>query len=390
MTTKEALTTIGFFKNLILKLMNGNGDRSAINQSVVQVKKIIRMVGTYKTITIAPPPIVGGVVMRDVDPFDILFSAPYGMSFDIYNLVLDIVDETIGVLKANPYCVEEFEDKIQVKKQGNVFAKNHANMMQSPKVFISHKTEDANYAKEIITMLVTLGVKHNDIFCSSVPGHGIPFGKSIIDSLRAQFDCYKLFVIFIHSPRYYNSAISLNEMGAAWILRSRHCSFLTKDCSYDMLTGVINSDEIAFKAGQKSTEHLLHDFRKDIVEFFSLEPISDAVWDSTKKDFIDRVKAFSYDDIRLDTENLSNQFGMSVSANDIDSPESLIIGYLKNIGRDVKMSEISANTGLPMGVTLRTLHELVNSKVVISLGNPKYGKYRLGWNYESMLKMVKS
>lgn len=376
MTTKEALSTIEIFKKLILKQMNGNGDRTAINQSIALVKKIIRMAGTYKTITIAPPSLVGGVVMRNVDPFDILFSAPYGMSFDIYNLVLDIVDETIGVLKANPYCVEEFEDNIQVK-QGYVSDQNYASMMQCPKVFISHKTEDANYAKEIISMLVTLGVKHNDIFCSSVPGYGIPLGKNIMDSLRDQFDCYKLFVIFIHSPRYYNSAISLNEMGAAWILRSRHCSFLTKDCSYDMLTGVINSDEIAFKAGQESTEYLLHDFRKDIVEFFSLEPISDAVWDSTKMNFIDRVKAFSYGDIHSDREILSNKLGMSVSTSDVNSPKSLIVGYMKQIERDVKMSEISANTGLSMGLTLRTLRKLIDCKVVIPLGDAKYGKYRL-------------
>lgn len=109
MTTKAALITLGIFKNLIVKLMNGNGDRTAINQNVVQVKKIIRIAGTYKTISITPPPLVGGVVMSDIDPFDILFSAPYGMTLEIYNLVIDIIDETIGVLKANPNCVEEFE-----------------------------------------------------------------------------------------------------------------------------------------------------------------------------------------------------------------------------------------------------------------------------------------
>lgn len=38
------------------------------------------------------------------------------------------------------------------------------------------------------------------------------------------------------------------------------------------------------------------------------------------------------------------------------------------------MSEISANTGLSMGVTLRTLRKLVDCKVVIPLGD---GKYRL-------------
>lgn len=225
MTTKAALITLGIFKNLIVKLMNGNGDRTAINQNVVQVKKIIRIAGTYKTISITPPPLVGGVVMSDIDPFDILFSAPYGMTLEIYNLVIDIIDETIGVLKANPNCVEEFEEKIQ-KKQARSYAKNNeSTTIQTPKVFISHNTEDVDFAKEIIAMLVALGVKHDDIFCSSVPGYGIPFGKNIINSLRSQFDSFKLFVIFIHSPRYYNSVISLNEMGAAWILRAKHCSY---------------------------------------------------------------------------------------------------------------------------------------------------------------------
>lgn len=377
MTTKAALITLGIFKNLIVKLMNGNGDRTAINQNVVQVKKIIRIAGTYKTISITPPPLVGGVVMSDIDPFDILFSAPYGMTLEIYNLVIDIIDETIGVLKANPNCVEEFEEKIQ-KKQARSYAKNNeSTTIQTPKVFISHNTEDVDFAKEIIAMLVALGVKHDDIFCSSVPGYGIPFGKNIINSLRSQFDSFKLFVIFIHSPRYYNSVISLNEMGAAWILRAKHCSFLTKDCSFDMLTGVINKNEIAFKAGQENTEYLLHDFRKDIVDFFTLEPISDAVWDCTKKSFIERVTSFSYGENRSDNEFTAKHLKQHKAINNVESPESLILGYMKGVGKAVRMSEISAYTGLPINVTLRKLRELVNSHIIIPVGDAKYGKYKL-------------
>ena len=190
----------------------------------------------------------------------------------------------LNLLPLIPCNIEETENK----KEKNTTEK------KTPKIFISHKTEDSDYAKAIIDMLIKLGINHTDIFCSSVQGYGIPFVYILIDTLYDQFDDYRLFVIFIHSPRYYKSAISLNEMGAAWILRSEHRSFLTSDCPFSLLTGVINSNEIAFKAGDESTEHLLYNFRDDIKDFFSLKELPDAIWETTKKDFIDKVKSINY------------------------------------------------------------------------------------------------
>ena len=66
--------------------------------------------------------------------------------------------------------------------------------VKPPKVFISHKTEDSAYAEAL---------------------------KNLIN------------FIIMHSPRYYKSAVCLNE-----------CSFLTKDCRIDQLTGVIGKEEI--------------------------------------------------------------------------------------------------------------------------------------------------
>lgn len=245
--------------------------------------------------------------------------------------------------------------------------------IKTPKIFISHKTEDADYAQAIISMLVALGVKHEDIFCSSIPGYGIPFGKNITDMLHNQFDGYNLFVIFIHSPRYYKSAISLNEMGAAWILRSEHRSFLTNDCPFSMLTGVINGNEIAFKAGQENTEHLLYDFREDIQNFFSLNKIPDAVWESTKKEFVEKVKSFQYGNLNQKDSSFQNAMPNLTFANN----ESLIIGYLKQVGKEVKMSDISSNTGLTMASTLKLMRQLINKGIVEPTGPSKYAKYKL-------------
>lgn len=245
--------------------------------------------------------------------------------------------------------------------------------MKEPKIFISHKTEDSNYAKAIIAMLVALGVNHKDIFCSSVDGYGIPFGKNIFDTLHNQFDDYKLFVIFIHSPRYYKSAISLNEMGAAWILRSEHRSFLTSDCEFSMLTGVIHRDEIAFKAGQKDTEHLLYDFRHDIRTFFSLDGINDAIWETTKKEFIEKVQSFSYQN----SDNKECEPSLKEEHSVPNDAASFIIDYMKQVGRDVKISEISSYIGLSISSTSRIIRQLIHSGVIVPVGSSKYGKYRL-------------
>lgn len=245
---------------------------------------------------------------------------------------------------------------------------------QTPKIFISHNTKDTDYASAIVSMLITLGVKHADIFCSSVKGYGIPFGNKIIDTLHTQFDDYKLFVIFIHSPRYYESVVSLNEMGAAWILRNEHRSFLTNDCDFSMLTGVINSDEIAFKAGQKNTEHLLHDFRHDIKDFFSLDDIPDAVWETTKNEFVEKVKSLQYE--AKDEEPVKVSMQKNVP-NDADGNESIVMEYMKNAGKDVRMNEISANTGFSMNLTHRTVRNLMQEKKIQRVGHVKYGKFRL-------------
>lgn len=183
----------------------------------------------------------------------------------------------------------EFEKELGIEENKDIPIptnnNNSKDNMRKPKIFISHKTEDIKYAKALVDMMVKIGVQYDDIFCSSLPGCGVIFGKGILSAIREQYDEYELLVLFIHSPRYYSSPVSLNEMGAAWILKSEHRSFLTSDCSFDMLNGVITPDEAAFRAGQENTYHLLHDFRHMLEQFFHLRPVNDAVWEGVKREF---------------------------------------------------------------------------------------------------------
>lgn len=150
MTTKEAIQAVFKFKTLMINLINGHGDRTAINQNISIVKRILYITGTHKAVTIAPPPMVGGLMMKNVDPLDIIFNVPYGMEMDLYNSIIDMMDETIGVLKANPEIIEHYEEKIKEKKHQN----NRTDSLQvdKTKVFVVHGRD--NELKESVARFI--------------------------------------------------------------------------------------------------------------------------------------------------------------------------------------------------------------------------------------------
>jgi hypothetical protein len=71
--------------------------RSKINELLIAARNAVVEAGAYGTVTAAPPPMLGGVVARNLDPFDNLFTGIYGMSF--VGAVLDQVDRAIGVYR---------------------------------------------------------------------------------------------------------------------------------------------------------------------------------------------------------------------------------------------------------------------------------------------------
>jgi len=74
--------------------------RSYINQNLTWVRREVLEAGCLRTMTISPPPAVGGLIMRNVDPFLSIFTHVYGDSLTSY--VQDMIDQTIGVLNDPP------------------------------------------------------------------------------------------------------------------------------------------------------------------------------------------------------------------------------------------------------------------------------------------------
>lgn len=168
-------------------------------------------------------------------------------------------------------------------------------LVKTKKVFISHSHKDEEFALAIVDLLHDIGFDYDEIFCSSAPACSIPEGKTIFDVIRAQFEEHELFVIFIHSPRFYASHISMNEMGAAWVLRTDYSSFLTKDMTTDLMKkAVVRDDRVYIQIGDKNAIYRLTEWHERILKFFHKPPVKTNAWMQDSAKFLEKVSKLSY------------------------------------------------------------------------------------------------
>lgn len=173
-------------------------------------------------------------------------------------------------------------------QKGHITMKNDK---KTPLVFISHSREDESFVVALVNLLEDMGFNKTNLFCSSVRDYGIPLGGDIFGTIRELFLKHDLYVIFVHSPRFYGSAVSLNEMGAAWVLKTNFCSFLTKDMSYDKMKGVVNNANISIKVDDKDAPALLNELHKQLSSIFPLHEMDINKWERKRNQFLSIVRA---------------------------------------------------------------------------------------------------
>lgn len=140
----------------------------------------------------------------------------------------------------------------------------------------------------LVNLLEGMGLNQTQIFCSSLPGYGIPIDLNICDYLRNHFLDYDLRILFIHSENYYKSPVCLNEMGAAWALKNTYTSILLPGFEYNQMVGVVNSQSISIKLDMRQLElqDKLNQFYDNIVAEFGLIRRADIIWQQQRDAFI--------------------------------------------------------------------------------------------------------
>ena len=183
---------------------------------------------------------------------------------------------------------EHYQTKVEKVKEPTVAEDNERRKL----IFISHSSRDKEYTKEFVELLFSIGLNEDDIVCSSYPGVGIPLREKVYDWLVEKFQEYDLHVLYFLSNNYYQSAASLNEMGAAWALKQKWDGILLPGFSFSDISGCIDPTQIGIKLDGNPDElkHRLGELKDDIVGEFGLGQISSTRWERIRDSFITAVK----------------------------------------------------------------------------------------------------
>lgn len=204
-------------------------------------------------------------------------------------------DDGVRCMNDNLTTLRSYLERIEYIK--GAAQKNKQDCMIEPKekpykVFISHSSEDIEFVHELVKLLEFLGISTQEkLLCSSINGYQIPVSADFLNYIFNQFKEYRLFVIIIHSSSYYKSAYCLNEMGAAWVLKTDFFSFLVKGFDYSSMKGVINGNSISVKvdANEREVKGRLNELKGKLVSLFKSEGVNDLRWEERRDEFLERV-----------------------------------------------------------------------------------------------------
>ena len=151
----ELIKNLEKYKNLLLAWdqgrISGNAKqeaRSWINQKTPVIRKLVWQAGCGKRMTVSPPPMVGGMIIRNVDPFSCLFDGPYGLN--MIRIACDMIDETIGVIMSEGLPSEK---EIESETLGSKSTKP-----TNKKVFLVHG-QDNEVKQTVARFLEKLGLE---------------------------------------------------------------------------------------------------------------------------------------------------------------------------------------------------------------------------------------
>ncbi len=195
-------------------------------------------------------------------------------------------------LKGSLTVIRKNIDKYYPNPDGMQSVQGDENSMKKAKIFISHSSEDVKMVSRFVDLLADMGLTNEELFCSSVPDYGIPLNEDIYDYLASLFRDYDIYVIFMLSQNYYNSPACLNEMGAAWVLKSDYTSVLLPGFSYREIEGAVNPNKIGFKLDDE--DELLKRRLGELIHILAErtgKSIPEMRWERKRNDFVEDIKS---------------------------------------------------------------------------------------------------
>ena len=197
----------------------------------------------------------------------------------------------------------------KIKEMENMVEEN-----KTKKVFISHSSKDKDYIQALVELFEDMGLKEEEIVCSSVPPYCIPLDNGVYEWLVSQFQSHELHVIYALSENYYSSVASMNEMGAAWVMKHKWTGILMPGFSFDKIEGCIDRTQIGIKlddSDKMTLKYRLSELKNSLIKEFKLDNISEPRWERKRDKFLNEISEIAkriYDDDKKQEQHLQYKF----------------------------------------------------------------------------------
>lgn len=149
-------------------------------------------------------------------------------------------------------------------------------------VFISHAVKDRDLAQALVTLIEEgIGVPEKEIFCSSLPGYGIPTGDQFVGYIKEQLQGPKVVVLLL-TPAYFESKFCLSELGAAWAMSHAIYPILVPPLQYADVKDVLLGTQVTKIEDEIGYNQLRDHLQKTV----SCNEASSTKWDTKRRAFL--------------------------------------------------------------------------------------------------------
>ena len=120
MTNNDIIKILQGYKRALFALKSSNEEsytiaREYLNKNRVFVQKILIKAKVLRFINVAPPPIIGGYMLRNVNPLDLIYDPPYGL--DIYSHISDVIEQAIGIIETSPDFAVTLDESTHIQHE---------------------------------------------------------------------------------------------------------------------------------------------------------------------------------------------------------------------------------------------------------------------------------
>jgi hypothetical protein len=163
--------------------------------------------------------------------------------------------------------------------------------INSKRIFISHSSKDKDIVEKFIDNILQLGIgiKAEDIFCTSVEKMGIKNGSDIRKHIQTNIRSADYAFLLI-SKNYKASEICINEMGAVWAYDNNVRLYILPDVDFKEIGWLCDTR----KADRINTPVPLDALHKEMIEYFELP--DKGTWSRQREVFIKYVNGIQTND----------------------------------------------------------------------------------------------